>query len=317
MRSLLKSFRFPAASCHRKLTSSPNLSFVPDHESATREEVHKLQQLMCASSSVLVLTGAGISTECGLPDYRSERVGLFARTNHKPITLQEFVSNRDRRKAYWARNFIAWPKFSVFEPGIAHETLSEWQKIGKVSRIITQNVDRLHQKAGSKDVIELHGNGFTVGCLNCSYTTSRQDFQAELTLLNADWLKEWEAKSAPLLAMRPDGDVQLEERDALSFQVASCPSCGGMLKPKVVFFGENIPKAVVEESCALTDDTDLLLVIGSSLHVFSGYRFVCRAQDQKKGIVIVNIGPTRADHMTDIVFLRRRAGDLLPRVSIS
>ena len=310
---LLAVVRLAPVGCCRRLTSSPKPSFVPDHELATGEEVQRLEQLMSASASVLVLTGAGISTECGLPDYRSERVGLFARTNHKPITLQEFVDNTGRRKAYWARNFIAWPKFSAFEPGIAHKTLSEWQKIGKVSRIITQNVDRLHQKAGSKDVIELHGNGFTVGCLNCSYTTPRQDFQAELTRLNS----EWQAHSASSSAMRPDGDIQLEERDALSFQVPSCPSCGGMLKPKVVFFGENVPKYIVDKSYDLTDNADLLLVIGSSLHVFSGYRFVCRAQDQNKAIVIVNIGATRADHMREILFLRRRAGDILPQVKVT
>lgn len=261
-----------------------------------------------------------MSTECGLPDYRSEGVGLFARTNHKPITVQEFVKSEDRRRSYWARNFAAWDTFSCIEPGVGHEALRKWQDIGKVSRVITQNVDRLHQKAGSRNVIELHGNSFTVGCMSCTYSIPRHDFQEQLIQLNSVWhdhvVKRTSSLSSPATA-RPDGDVLLEEQDTHSFQVPSCPSCNGLLKPKVVFFGENVSKAVVHESYSLTDACDLLLVVGSSLQVMSGYRFVCRAHEQGKRIVIVNIGYTRADDMSGIRFMRRRAGDILSRVKVS
>ena len=296
----------------RRLSSSVKPSFVPDHELATNDEVRELEQLVNSSDSVLVLTGAGISTESGLPDYRSERVGLFARTNHKPITIQEFVNSEPRRRMYWARNFVAWDKFAAFEPSIAHHTLTQWQKAGKVPAIITQNVDRLHQKAGSENVVELHGNGFTVACLSCPYQISRHDFQKELSRVN----NEWNFVSSATGEMRPDGDVQLQQKDIDSFHVPDCPSCGGLLKPTVVFFGDNVPRSVVEQSHQLNRETDLLLVIGSSLHVFSGYRFVAEAHEMKKKIVIVNIGPTRADSLSDVIFLRRRAGDILPQVRI-
>lgn len=296
-----------------KFCSVARLSFVPEHEPATREEVSQLEQLIRESASVLVLTGAGISTESGLPDYRSAGVGLFARTNHKPITIQEFVKYPDRRRAYWARNFVAWDTFSSFKPGIAHRTLAQWQTAGKVSRIITQNVDRLHQKAGSRNVIELHGNSYTVACLSCDYSIARQDFQTQLLHHNHGWESELQNQSS---SMRPDGDVMLEEDDIQSFKVPACPSCGGLLKPTVVFFGDNVPKSVVEESYRLTDSCDLLLVIGSSLYVMSGFRFVCRAHERGKRVAIVNIGCTRADQMNGIRFVRRRAGDVLSRVQV-
>lgn len=299
--------------CVNKLSSSAKLSFVPEHEPATTQEVKQLEQLIRECSSVLVLTGAGISTESGLPDYRSAGVGLFARTNHKPITIQEFVKYPDRRRAYWARNFVAWDTFSSFKPGIAHRTLTDWQTYGKVSRIITQNVDRLHQKAGSRNVIELHGNSYTVACQSCDYSILRQDFQTQLLHHNLGWEKELQKQSA---SIRPDGDVMLEEHDIQCFKVPDCPLCGGLLKPTVVFFGENVPKSVVDESYRLTDGCDLLLVIGSSLNVMSGYRFVCRAHERGKEIVIVNIGSTRADSMSGIRFVRRRAGDVLSRVQV-
>ena len=299
--------------CWRSLATSAPTTYVPDHEVATSAEVKQLEQLVRQSASVLVLTGAGISTEAGLPDYRSARVGLYARINHKPITIQEFVKDKERRQAYWARNFIAWPAFSSCQPTAAHKTLSQWQSDGKVSRIITQNVDRLHHKAGSTDAIELHGNGYSVHCLNCSYTVARDDLQEQLSRSNAEWLVKRRDRSSSSV-IKPDGDVSLKEEETRDFQVPVCPSCGGLLKPAIVFFGENVRRSVVEECYDLTDETSLLLVVGSSLEVYSGLRFVVRAVERRKRVVIVNIGATRADQMSNVLILRRRAGDILPRV---
>lgn len=181
-----------------------NLTFVPKHEEACTHKVEQLQELMDSSPHILVLTGAGVSTESGIPDYRSEAVGLYARSNHKPIQHQDFMKYKHIRQRYWARNYFAWPNFSAVQPNISHKILARWEKEKKTSMIVTQNVDRLHHKAGSKSVIELHGCAYEVKCMNCNYTLSRHDFQRVLTSLNPH-LK------VDRVEVRPDADVELSQ----------------------------------------------------------------------------------------------------------
>jgi len=259
------------------------------------------------------LTGAGVSTESGLPDYRSHDVGLFARTTYKPITIQAFLKDPDRRQAYWARNFIAWPGFRSSEPNVTHFTLTEWQRKGLVSSLVTQNVDRLHQKAGSIDVIELHGNSAQVQCISCCFKIDRDNFQIILNQLNPDFKIGFNEG----LQVRPDGDIQISPQVAELFKYPSCPECNGILKPTVVFFGENVPKEVVNSVYSGISKSQLLLILGSSLQVYSGYRFVLHALENAKPVVIVNIGPTRADHLSSksgVLFVRGRVGEVVSRI---
>ncbi|KAI1294906.1 NAD-dependent protein deacylase Sirt4 [Halotydeus destructor] len=286
-------------------------NFVPKHELATDDEVEALSDFLSFHRTITVLTGAGISTESGLPDYRSEEVGLYARSNHKPIEQKEFVENEERRKRYWARNYNGWPRLVNIQPNIAHRTLADWESRGKINLLVTQNVDRLHQKAGSKNVIELHGSGYTVKCLSCTYRVARTQFQNTLDSLNGH-LKEDFARASD--EIRPDGDVELSESLVSRFIVAPCPGCGGLLKPDIVFFGDNVPKERVLNVYRSIESTEALLVIGSSLHVYSGYRFILHAKDHGKPTAIVSIGKSRADHLDNVLFVRRRAGDILPRI---
>lgn len=284
---------------------------MPKHEPSTRRDVIDLENFVNNHNSLVVLTGAGISTESGLPDYRSEDVGLYARTNHKPVQHREFIESELRRKAYWARNYVAWNTFIKTEPNDAHFVLSEWQRKGKVHKIVTQNVDRLHQKSGATDVIELHGSGFLVKCLNCSHEIDRYKFQEQLDENNL---------SLPGLSaaevLRPDGDVYIEPEIVEKFTIPPCPQCGGILKPNIVFFGDNVPKSRVDQVYTHVAESDALLVVGSSLHVYSGYRFVLHALEKGKEVAILNIGPTRADHLGTILFIRRRAGEILPQIKL-
>lgn len=266
---------------------------------------------MNRNARIVVLSGAGISTESGLPDYRSEDVGLYARTNHKPVEHREFVESESRRKAYWARNYVAWNKFVQTKPNEAHRVLSEWERRKKVSQIVTQNVDRLHQKAGSTSVIELHGNGFLVKCLTCTYEVDRYKFQIELDEGNST-LAGLRGEGV----LRPDGDVYIDPDVVERFKIPPCPRCGGNLKPNIVFFGDNVPKWRVEQVYHQVGESDALLVVGSSLHVYSGYRFLLHALERKKEVAVLNIGPTRADHLDSILFIRRRAGEILPRIKL-
>ena len=180
------------------------MQFVPRHGLVDANELEQLQEFVDNSTGIFVLTGAGISTESGIPDYRSEEVGLYARTNHKPIQHQEFMKSKHVRQRYWARNFVGWSTFSGVAPNLSHTTLATWEKHGKISQIITQNVDRLHHKAGCKSVVELHGSAYDVKCMNCSFTIDRHDFQEILTNLNPSFC----TKS---VEMRPDADVELPQ----------------------------------------------------------------------------------------------------------
>lgn len=181
-----------------------NLTFVPYHEAVVESQLEKLQMLVDSSTNILILTGAGVSTESGIPDYRSESVGLYARSNHRPIQHQDFMKSKHIRQRYWARNFVGWSKFSTVQPNASHLLLANWERQGKISSIVTQNVDRLHHKAGSKAIVELHGCAHEVKCMKCNYEISRHEFQEILTELNP-------SLSVPNADIRPDADVELPQ----------------------------------------------------------------------------------------------------------
>lgn len=230
----------------------------------------------------------------GIPDYRSEGVGLYERSNHKPIQHPEFVKSSATRKRYWARNFVGWPKFSSVKPCHTHYKLAKMERESRLNHIVTQNVDNLHGKSGSKKVIELHGNGYKVICLGCDYSTPRHDFQLILNQLNPH------LRDTSILTMRPDGDVELSDEDVEKFFVPDCPDCGGALKPHIVFFGDNVPRPRIESIIKILCESDGVLVLGSSLTVFSGYRIILQAKDLGLPVAAVNIGKTRADDKIDL-----------------
>lgn len=283
-------------------------SFVPQHSVAGEKEISILQSFLDTYSHILVLTGAGVSTESGIPDYRSKGVGLYDRSTNRPVVYKHFIENSQTRKRYWARNFVGWPRFSSLQPNEAHYCLKNWENWGRLNWLVTQNVDRLHHKAGSEKITELHGSSYLVKCLNCGYSISRYLFQDILRRLNPDFYLE-------AIEIRPDGDVHLEPSLVNNFCVPPCDRCGGILKPDVVFFGETVPKRQVQETYSRVENSDAVLVLGSSLEVFSGYRFILAASESKKPIAIVNIGPTRADHLA-AVKLNSRCGDILPKIDV-
>lgn len=234
----------------------------------------------------LVLTGAGVSTDSGIPDYRGPGAPV-----RRPMTLQEFRSGPGARQRYWARSYLGWSTMQQAQPNDTHRILVELEASGRLSGLITQNVDGLHVAAGQRDLVELHGRLDRVVCLDCGALSSRQDLQRRLAALNPEF-------TAHGLRTLPDGDVALE--DTAGFTVAGCDGCEGVLKPDVVYFGENVPVDRVERCRALVDGAEALVVLGSSLHVFSGRRFVKQAHQRGIPIVIINRGPTRADQLASV-----------------
>lgn len=248
-----------------------------------------------------VLSGAGISTESGIPDYRGVARRGPVRT---PLTYQEFVSSEAVRRRYWARSTFGWPAMRSRQPNEGHLALARLERDGLVEGIITQNVDGLHQAAGSNEVIELHGSLSRVICLRCGRLEARESLQARLEGENP-------ALSAANVEVLPDGDARIPEELIEGFNVPGCLYCGGVLKADVVFFGENVPPERVSVAAALVDAADALLVVGSSLAVRSGYRFVTAAMRAGKPVGIVNRGPTRGDGVADIR-VEGRLGEALP-----
>jgi NAD-dependent SIR2 family protein deacetylase len=228
-----------------------------------------LTELFRHSRHAVVLSGAGCSTESGLPDYR-DRDGAWKRT--PPMTYQEFLGGLAARQRYWAQSAAGWRQFSGVLPGRAHLALAALERAGRVECVITQNVDGLHQRAGSRMVIDLHGRIDAVECLQCRATFPRERIQAQLEALN------------------PPADSTFQV-----FSLVDCPSCLGPLKPAVVFFGETVPHSTVARAYAALDDADALVVVGSSLMVYSGYRFVRHALERGLPVALVNLGATRAD----------------------
>jgi len=234
---------------------------------------------------LLVLTGAGCSTGAGIPDYR-DASGAWKRS--EPMRFQLFVGEEMARKRYWARSMVGWRAMSRARPTAAHRALAQLEADGRIELLVTQNVDGLHHAAGSGRVIDLHGRIDTVCCLGCGARSPRGALQDALARCNPEWAA-LHARTAP------DGDADLDERDFAGFAVPACPRCGGMLKPDVVFFGENVPRERVATVRAALSRADALLVAGSSLMVYSGYRFVEEAVAAGKPVAAVNIGRTRAD----------------------
>lgn len=240
--------------------------------------------------SVCVLTGAGLSTDSGIPDYRGPEGSLKTRT---PVRFNEFVRSAEDRRRYWARSYVGWSFMRSRVPNEGHRAITKLQQSGVVSSIVTQNVDGLHQRAGAHGVIELHGGLDRVVCLSCGAVTSREALQARMTSDNPGWDTR-RAEEAP------DGDAELSYDVAQAFRVPACERCGGTLKPDVVFFGESVPKERVARVFDRVVKTDLLLVVGSSLTVYSGFRFADFAVKRGKPLIVVNAGPTRADEITSL-----------------
>ena len=244
-----------------------------------------LSRFLDQTTSVAVLTGAGVSTASGIPDYRDED-GTWKTA--EPIQFAAFAGSEEARRRYWARSFLGWRNFGKAEPNDAHRSLARLEASGKLDTLITQNVDKLHSRAGSNRVIDLHGDLSRVRCLDCGASAHRDEFQHRLEAANPDW-------EASVVRFRPDGDAELGNNAHTDFEVPGCLSCGGRMKPDVVMFGENVPQERVANAMSAVDRADALLVVGSSLMVFSGFRFARRAHETGKPIVIVNRGKTRAD----------------------
>lgn len=240
---------------------------------------------LVSGGGVVVLSGAGISTESGIPDYRGP-TGQARRA--EPMTYQTFTGSAEARRRYWARSQLGWQTIVEARPNEGHRAVAELERSGLVSGIITQNVDGLHQAAGGRRVIELHGCLSRVMCLSCGGRTPRTALDRRLREANRDW-------RALAGAINPDGDAVLTDEQIAGFQVVDCADCGGLLKPDVIFFGENVPRARVEECFTLAEQASALLVLGSSLTVMSGFRFVRRAAELSIPVAIVNQGPTRGD----------------------
>lgn len=254
---------------------------------------------LVAAGDVVVLSGAGLSTESGIPDYR----GVTGRARPaSPMTYQVFTGSAEARQRYWARSHLGWRHIARARPNAGHEAVAALQQRGLVTGVVTQNVDGLHTAGGARDVLELHGALDRVVCLRCGEVTRRDALEVRLTDANPGF-------GPGAAVMRPDGDVDL---DAVGdFVVVDCVVCGGVLKPDVVFFGESVPKDRVDRAFALVDAARCLLVLGSSLAVMSGYRFVLHASRRGLPVAVVNQGPTRGDALATVK-LDLPLGQVLP-----
>ena len=238
-----------------------------------------------------VLTGAGISTDSGIPDYRGPDSPPA-----NPMTIKQFTASREYRQRYWARNHLGWRHMAQTQPNAGHRALAELERAGVVTGLITQNVDLLHTKAGSRNVINLHGTYAQVVCLDCGHTMSRAALAEQLEAANPGFAERAERLGG--LAVAPDADAVVSDTE--SFRFIDCPACAGMLKPDIVYFGESVAKEIVEQAYSLVDEAEALLVAGSSLTVFSGYRFVRHAAARGIPVAIVNRGQTRGDDLAAI-----------------
>ncbi|MEX2541810.1 MAG: NAD-dependent protein deacetylase [Trueperaceae bacterium] len=269
----------------------------------TAERLDRLASLLVGRRT-LVLSGAGISTESGIPDYRSpERL----KRPRKPMLYQTFVSDELARRRYWARSVLGWQTIEGAVPNAGHQAVARLEAQGVSVGVITQNVDSLHQKAGSSEVLELHGSLSMILCLGCRTVVGRRALQRRLLDLNPD-------VAEAVVTIAPDGDSDVPDDLVTSFIVPECESCGGILKPHVVFFGENVPKERVVHSNELLARAQVLMVVGSSLAVMSGMRFVLAALRHGKQVVIINDGPTRADEQATFK-LEGRLGEVLPALA--
>jgi NAD-dependent SIR2 family protein deacetylase len=264
-------------------------------------EARRLGETLARYPRWFVLTGAGCSTRSGIPAYRDES-GAW---KHKaPIQYRDFVGSEALRRRYWARSFVGFERVHAALPNEAHHALARLEGLGRSRLLVTQNVDGLHQKAGSQRIVDLHGQLAYVECVECRASLERASLQERLRELNP-----WLDRSSSIMAT-PDGDAELDPGADEGLTVPSCPQCSGVLKPAVVFFGENVPKPRVDAAYAALAEADALLVVGSSLMVFSGYRFARRAAELGKPVVVINTGVTRADAIASLK-LQGECGALL------
>jgi NAD-dependent SIR2 family protein deacetylase len=259
---------------------------------------------LLAGGDVVVLSGAGLSTESGIPDYRGPNGALRRRV---PMTYQTFVGDAAARRRYWARSHLGWRTIARAVPNAGHHAVTDLERRGLLAGVVTQNVDGLHQAAGTRSVIELHGNLARVTCLNCGDLTDRETLDRRLRAANPDFTAAYDV-------INPDGDVELPDAAVAGFRMVDCQACpGGVLKPDVVFFGESVPADRVQACFALVERARTLLVLGSSLTVMSGRRFVIRAAKRGIPIVIINQGPTRGDAYATLT-IDAPLGQVLPEL---
>ena len=286
-----------------------------ESQSLVKEKIDKLVKILEQSNSILCVTGAGISTESGIPDYRGPK-GSYSR-GFQPMIHDQFISSEYQRARYWARSMVGFHKFGKAKPNSGHDAITDLMRLGKLNYLITQNVDGLHQQSGIKQDIcmDLHGKIDDVICMNCKTLSSRAELQTRLHEKNINWIQNYLADTA-LFKEYADGDVDLGDVPYGDFQVPSCKNCGGVLKPDVTFFGDVVPKSKVQYAFQQVEQSDCMLVVGSSLFVYSGFRFVQAAHRQGIPICIVNYGPTRAEkeNMNITVKTNQKAGEILPEV---
>ena len=267
--------------------------FVPSHAPLLEKDLARLEQFVRGSKRLFVLSGAGVSTESGIKDYRSEGVGLYATSSQRPTNMADFVRSAHVRQRYWARNTAGWSRFRAFTPNSTHEFLAALEREKRLHWLVTQNVDRLHQKAGSQRVTELHGSVYTVSCLACGYRVDRDSLQERILQENPAW-------SAVPEGFAPDADAYISEEAVQSFRTPLCQLCGGDLKPDVVFFGDSVPRARVKLINDHLETADGCIVVGTSLETYSSLRHVQYAKDLGLPLLILNIGRTRADGLADV-----------------
>jgi len=284
----------------------------PDTAATATDEALAPLVALLAGRRFVALTGAGCSTESGIPDYRGG-----GRTGPRnPIQHDAFLRHVEVRRRYWARATLGWERFAGARPNAAHLALAALERDGALRGVITQNVDRLHRRAGSRRVVELHGALEEIRCLDCGQGEARDSVHARLVIANPGWLE--------LAAdVQPDGDADLPPEAVAAFRPVGCVACAGALKPDVVFFGGHVPEATLAAAWALLDEGEAVLVVASSLTVFSGFRFVRRAAELGLPVAVINIGPTRAEELfrdraegpCPYASVSARAGDALPRLA--
>jgi len=272
-------------------------------ESSKRPDSSDLQHLrdfLEEKRNLVVLSGAGISAASGIPTYR-DKAGNWKRSN--PIQHQDFISRKSARQRYWLRSYSGWTAVASAVPSPSHHAIAELERREIVKMVVTQNVDRLHQYAGSRNVIDLHGRLDEVICMSCLEVTPRHTLQSKLRLLNPSFSQQGE--------IAPDGDADVAEDSVSCVAIPQCENCGGILKPNVVFFGDNVNKSIVQRVYDGIDNSDGLLIVGTSLKVFSGYRFCRYAAQQRKPIASINPGLSRGDELIQTI-IRGYSDDVLP-----
>lgn len=269
----------------------------------TVSSIDVIAQILDGAAQVAVITGAGCSTPSGIGDYR-DADGEWKRA--APVQHQDFMRSAQWRARYWARSQVGFPEFLQAQPNAAHSSLATLEQRGRLSGLITQNVDRLHQRAGHQHVIDLHGRLDRVVCMNCGHRVSRSAVQQFLDATN-------KPMDAQLVGLAPDGDADIEATDFSHIVSPSCTHCDGILKPDVVFYGDSVPKHVVQQGYDIVDSADAVLIVGTSLMVYSSFRFVRRAHARGVPIVAINQGKTRADDLIQAK-AQGNCADLMPQL---